>query len=297
NAMALSSMTGFARSHGTSGPYAFEWELKSVNAKGFDLRMRLPPGWDEIEAPARKRATEVLSRGTVYANLNVKRAGALSTVRVNEEVLAGIVKIASVLAGRIDAVAPSIDGLLAIKGVIEVVEAESDEEEDKAAKLAVAMAFDEALTALVEMRKREGVTLGEILSQRMNEIESLAKQAEAAPGRKPEAIKARLAEQIAALLESSDRFDPDRLNQEALLIAAKADIREELDRIASHISQAREMIGKGGAVGRRLDFLAQEFNREVNTCCSKSNDLELTNTGLAMKNVVEQFREQVQNLE
>jgi uncharacterized protein (TIGR00255 family) len=295
--MALSSMTGFARSHGTSGPYAFEWELKSVNAKGFDLRMRLPPGWDEIEAPARKRAAEVLSRGTVYANLNVKRAGALSTVRVNEEVLAGIVNIASVLAGRIDAVAPSIDGLLAIKGVIEVVEPESDAEEDKAARLAVAMAFDEALTALVEMRKREGVALGQILSQRMNEIESLAKKAEAAPGRKPEAIKARLAEQIAALLESSDRFDSDRLNQEALLIAAKADIREELDRIASHISQAREMIGKGGAIGRRLDFLAQEFNREVNTCCSKSNDLELTNTGLAMKNVVEQFREQVQNLE
>jgi uncharacterized protein (TIGR00255 family) len=295
--MALSSMTGFARSHGTSGPYAFEWELKSVNAKGFDLRMRLPPGWDEIEAPARKRAAEVLSRGTVYANLSVKRAGALSAVRVNEEVLAGIVKIAGELAGRIDAVAPSIDGLLAIKGVIEVVEPESDEEEDKAAKLAVAMAFDEALTALVEMRKREGVTLGQILSQRMNEIESLAKKAEAAPGRKPEAIRARLAEQIAALLESSDRFDSDRLNQEAIMIAAKADIREELDRIASHISQAREMIGKGGAVGRRLDFLAQEFNREVNTCCSKSNDLELTNTGLAMKNVVEQFREQVQNLE
>jgi uncharacterized protein (TIGR00255 family) len=295
--MALSSMTGFARSHGTSGPYAFEWELKSVNAKGFDLRMRLPPGWDEIEAPARKRAAEVLSRGTVYANLNVKRAGALSTVRVNEEVLASIVTIAGQLAGRIDAVAPSIDGLLAIKGVIEVVEPESDEEADKAARLAVAMAFDEALTALIEMRKREGVTLGQILSQRMNEIENLAKQAEAAPGRRPEAIKARLAEQIAALLESSDRFDSDRLNQEALLIAAKADIREELDRIASHISQAREMIGTGGAIGRRLDFLAQEFNREVNTCCSKSNDIELTNTGLAMKNVVEQFREQVQNLE
>jgi uncharacterized protein (TIGR00255 family) len=295
--MALSSMTGFARSHGTSGPYAFEWELKSVNAKGFDLRVRLPPGWDEIEAPARKRAAEVLSRGTVYANLNVKRAGALSTVRVNEDVLASIVKAAGELAGRIDAVAPSIDGLLSIKGVIEVVEPESDEEEDKAAKLAVAMAFDEALTALIEMRKREGVTLGQILSQRMDEIEGLAGKAEAAPGRKPEAIKARLAEQIAALLESSDRFDPDRLNQEALLMAAKADIREELDRIASHISQAREMIGKGGAIGRRLDFLAQEFNREVNTCCSKSNDLELTNTGLAMKNVVEQFREQVQNLE
>jgi uncharacterized protein (TIGR00255 family) len=295
--MALSSMTGFARSHGTSGPYAFEWELKSVNAKGFDLRMRLPPGWDEIETIARKRAADVLSRGTVYANLTVKRGNALSSVRVNEDVLNAILRIAADLAGKIDAVAPSVDGLLAIKGVIEVVEPESDETEDKAAKAAVAVAFDEALTALVTMRKREGDTLGQILSQRMDEIEMLAKKAEAAPGRKPEAIRARLAEQIATLLEASDRFDGDRLNQEALMMAAKADIREELDRIASHIAQVREMIAKGGPVGRRLDFLAQEFNREVNTCCSKSNDIDLTNTGLEMKNVVEQFREQVQNLE
>jgi uncharacterized protein (TIGR00255 family) len=295
--MALSSMTGFARSHGASGPYAFEWELKSVNAKGFDLRVRLPPGWDELEALARKRAAELLSRGTVYANLTVKRANALSTVRINEDVLASVVKIATELAGRIDAVAPSIDGLLAIKGVIEVVEPESSETEDKAARAAAFATFEQALSSLVDMRKREGVALGQILSQRMDEIEALMRKAEAAPGRKPEAIRVRLAEQIAALLDSSDRFDPDRLSQEAVMIAAKADIREELDRIASHIAQAREMIGKGGAVGRRLDFLAQEFNREVNTCCSKSNDLELTNTGLEMKNVVEQFREQVQNLE
>ncbi len=295
--MALSSMTGFARSHGASGPYVFEWELKSVNAKGFDLRLRLPQGWDELEAFAKKRAAELLSRGTVYANLNVKRANALSTVRINEEVLASVVKAATQLAGRIDAVAPSIDGLLAIKGVIEVVEPESDEEEDKAAKAAAAAAFEEALAGLVAMRRREGTTLGDILGQRMGEVEALAKKAEVAPGRKPEAIKARLAEQVAALLETSDRFDADRLNQEALLIAAKADIREELDRIASHVAQARELIGKGGPIGRRLDFLAQEFHREVNTCCSKSNDIELTNTGLEMKNVVEQFREQVQNLE
>jgi uncharacterized protein (TIGR00255 family) len=295
--MALSSMTGFARSHGASGPYAFEWELKSVNAKGFDLRMRLPPGWDEIEAFAKKRAGEMLSRGTVYANLNMKRTNAASAVRVNEDVLASLVRVASMLAGKIDAVAPSIDGLLGIKGVIEIVEPESDEAEDKAAMAAAAAAFDEALADLVAMRRREGAALGQILIQRMDEIEILAKRAEAAPGRKPEAIRARLAEQIAALLESSDRFDADRLTQEALLIAAKADIREELDRIASHVSQAREMIGKGGPVGRRLDFLAQEFNREVNTCCSKSNDIELTNIGLEMKNVVEQFREQVQNLE
>jgi uncharacterized protein (TIGR00255 family) len=295
--MALSSMTGFARSHGTSGPYSFEWELKSVNAKGLDLRLRLPQGWDELEAFAKKRAAEVLSRGTVYANLTVKRADAGSTVRVNEEVLASIVKIATSLSGRIDAVAPSIDGLLAIKGVIEVVEPESDEAEDKAAKDAAAAAFEAALTSLVEMRRREGEALGKILGQRVEEIEALARRAEASPGRKPEAIKARLAEQVAALLDTSDRFDADRLTQEALLIAAKADVREELDRIASHVAQVRDMLGKGGPVGRRLDFLSQEFHREVNTCCSKSNDIELTNTGLEMKNVVEQFREQVQNLE
>jgi uncharacterized protein (TIGR00255 family) len=295
--MALSSMTGFARSHGASGPYTFEWELKSVNAKGFDLRMRLPPGWDELEALAKKRAGELLSRGTVYANLTVKRSGAAQIIQINEDVLSSIVRVAGELAARIDAVAPSIDGLLGIKGVIEVVEPESNEDEDKAAKVAVAAALEQALNDLVQMRQREGATLGQILSQRMDEIETLAKKAEAAPGRKPEAVRARLAEQVASLLETSDRFDADRLNQEALLIAAKADIREELDRIASHVSQAREMIGKGGPVGRRLDFLAQEFNREVNTCCSKSNDIELTNTGLEMKNVVEQFREQVQNLE
>ncbi len=268
-----------------------------MNAKGLDLRLRLPPGWDELEAFAKKRAGEVLSRGTVYANFNVRRSDALSTVRVNEQVLAALLKVAGSLAGKIDAVAPSIDGLLAIKGVIEVVEPESNEEEDKAATAAAAAAFDEALTNLLAMRRREGETLGQVLSQRMDEMEILAKRAEAAPGRKPEAVRARLAEQIAALLETSDRFDADRLTQEALLIAAKADIREELDRIASHIAQVREMISKGGPIGRRLDFLAQEFHREVNTTCSKSNDVELTNTGLEMKSVVEQFREQVQNLE
>ncbi len=295
--MSLSSMTGFARSHGSSGPYSFEWELKSVNAKGFDFRLRLPQGWDDIEADLRKRAADALSRGTVYANLTVKRADAGSTIRINEDVLTSVLKVASELAGRVDAVAPSIDGLMAIKGVIEVSEPEADEAADKAARTAVIASFAQALGSLVEMRKREGATLGTVLAQRLDEIETLAKKAEAAPGRKPEAIKARLAEQVAALLETSDRFDADRLHQEAIMLATKADIREELDRIASHVTQAREMLSKGGAVGRRLDFLSQEFNREVNTCCSKSIDLELTNTGLAMKNVVEQFREQVQNLE
>ncbi|MBN9598681.1 MAG: YicC family protein [Afipia sp.] len=295
--MALSSMTGFARSHGTSGPYSFEWELKSVNAKGLDFRMRLPPGWDDVEPAARKQVTEKLARGTIYANLAVKRAGDVAAIRINEEVLASVLKVAQDLAARTGAALPSVDGLLGIKGVIEVVEPQDDDDEVQAAKVAMLAGFNEALQSLVEMRRREGTTLGQILGQRMDDIERLANKAEAAPGRKPEAIRARLGEQIATLLEASDRFDPERLSQEALMMATKADIREELDRIASHIAQARDLLAKGGAVGRRLDFLSQEFNREVNTCCSKSNDLELTNTGLEMKNVVEQFREQVQNLE
>jgi len=139
--------------------------------------------------------------------------------------------------------------------------------------------------------------LRHVLTQRVREIAALAQRAEAAPGRRPEAIKARLAEQIAALLETSERFDPDRLHQEAILIASKADVREELDRLTAHVAQAAKMIADGGAVGRKLDFLAQELNRETNTLCAKASDMELTNIGLELKSLVEQFREQVQNLE
>jgi uncharacterized protein (TIGR00255 family) len=147
------------------------------------------------------------------------------------------------------------------------------------------------------MRRHEGAALARVLTQRLDEIAGLTARAEAAPGRKPEAIRARLKEQVALLLDSSDRLDADRLHQEAILIAAKVDVREELDRLAAHVAQARRLLDQGGAVGRRLDFLAQEFNREANTLCSKSNDVDLTNIGLELKSFVEQFREQVQNLE
>jgi uncharacterized protein (TIGR00255 family) len=295
--MALSSMTGFARSHGAAGATAFEWELKSVNAKGFDFRLRLPPGFDEIEPGLRKRAADSLARGTVYANLSVTRTGTSGDVRINEDVLAAVLRIGSDLAARTGAAPPTVDGLLALKGVLEIAEPQASEEEAAAARAAITAGFEAALKSLIEMRHKEGAALGEILRQRLDEIERLAAEADAAPGRKPEAVRARLAEQVRALLETSERFDQDRLTQEALMIAAKADIREELDRIDSHVAQAREILAKGGAVGRKLDFLAQEFNREVNTTCSKSNDIDLTRTGLALKNVVEQFREQIQNLE
>jgi len=295
--MALSSMTGFARAHGVSGSYAWAWEVKSVNGKGLDLRLRLPPGWDAIEVPVRARTAEALARGSLQAVLVVERTGILPVVRVNSAVLEAVLATVRELASRIEAAPPSLDGLLALKGVMEVGEAEESEQERRTAEAHVTAGFAEALSALVDMRRHEGTVLGRILGARLEEIGRLAERAEAVPGRRPEAIRARLAEQVAMLLEQSDRFDPDRLHQEAILIAAKADVREELDRLAAHVGQAQLLIGKGGPVGRRLDFLAQELNREVNTLCAKANDVELTNIGLELKAAVEQFREQVQNLE
>jgi uncharacterized protein (TIGR00255 family) len=295
--MALSSMTGFARGHGVSGPYAWAWEIKSVNGKGLDLRLRLPSGWDAIEAPVRARAAEALTRGSLQANLTVERSGALPVVRVNAAVLEAILATMRQLAAKVEAAPPSLDGLLALKGVIEVSDSEEREEERHSAEAAVIEGFARAIGALGEMRRHEGAALGRILSMRLAEIAALAGRAEQAPGRRPEAIRARLAEQIATLLAQSERFDPDRLHQEAIMIATKADVREELDRLAAHIAQAKHLIGEGGPIGRRLDFLAQELNREANTLCAKANDVELTNIGLELKAVVEQFREQVQNVE
>jgi len=295
--MALSSMTGFARADGVCGAYVWAWELKSVNAKGLELRLRLPSGWDAVEIPARNRASEALARGTVYANLSVSRAGVPPVVRVNEPVLSAVLATISDVARRIDAAPPSLDGILSLKGVIEVSEADENEDERRSAEDLIVAGFAKALAGLSEMRRHEGEVLRAVLAARLNEIAALSQEAERAPGRRPEAIKARLAEQVALLLAASDRFDADRLHQEAILIASKADIREELDRISSHIGQARRLIDGGGPVGRRLDFLAQEFNREANTLCAKSNDVELTRIGLELKAVVEQFREQVQNLE
>lgn len=290
-------MTGFARSHGTSGPYSFAWEIKSVNAKGLDLRLRLPPGWDAIEQPVRAKATAALARGTVYANLTVDRPAMQPVVRINDSVLAAVLATFEGLADRVQAEPPRLDGILAIKGVVEVVEAEDSEEDREAAEAALVGGFVAALADLTAMRRHEGEALGRILSQRLTDIAALATRADAAPGRKPEAVKERLARQVALLLEAADRFDPDRLHQEAILIAAKADVREELDRLHAHVAQAGQLVATGGAIGRRLDFLAQELNREANTLCAKANDVELTTIGLELKNAVEQFREQVQNLE
>jgi uncharacterized protein (TIGR00255 family) len=201
------------------------------------------------------------------------------------------------VAKRAKAQPPTVDGILGLKGVIEVVDAEEGEDERRAAEAAVTAGFDAALKDLVAARRREGEALARILSARLEEIAKLTAAAERSPARTPDAIRARLAEQVKALLETSEKFDPDRLHQEALLIATKVDVREEIDRLTAHVAAARNLIKDGGAVGRRLDFLAQEFNREANTLCAKASDASLTAIGLELKAVVDQFREQVQNLE
>lgn len=295
--MALSSMTGFARRQGVSGPYAFAWELKSVNAKGLDVRLRMPPGWDAIEAPVRACAAERLLRGTVYANLTIERQGVATTVKINDTVLDAVLDAIDRIKPRIGAAPPTVEGILGLKGVIDVSEAEESKEERDMAETAVVTGFVAALDDLLSARHEEGAALAGTLTARLDEIAALTARAEAVPGRQPDAIKARLAEQVATLMTASERLDPDRLHQEAILLASKSDIREELDRLVAHVAQARKLISGGGAVGRRLDFLSQELNRESNTLCAKANDVELTNIGLELKTVVEQFREQVQNLE
>lgn len=295
--MPLSSMTGFARAQGISGPYAWAWEMKSVNAKGLDLRLRLPIGWDSVEAPARAALSRAVARGTISATLTIDRNGAAPAVRINEDVLAALVEASGKAAARFKIAAPSLDSLLGMKGVIEVADNQENPEEKAAAEQAVVKGFEESLKALGEMRAREGAALGKILADRIGEIEKLSAAADANPARKPEAIRAKLAEQIKTLLSTGEKFDADRLHQEAMLLAAKADIREELDRLTTHVAAVRKLLADGGSIGRKLDFLAQELNRESNTLCSKANDVSLTAIGLDLKAAVDQFREQVANLE
>ena len=295
--MALASMTGFARSEGALGDTRWTWELKTVNGKGLDVRLRVPPGMDALEQPARERIAAALARGNCYGTLTVRREQTATTVQINETVLAAVIEAARTISERVDAAAPSIDGLLQIKGVVEVVEPAEDEEARAALARAILEDLGTAVGAVVTARQAGGPALGGILGGRLDEIDRLRQAAEDAPARTTEAIRARLAEQVAKLMDSSTAFDEGRLHQEAALLATRADIREELDRLAAHVAAARKLLGDGGAVGRRLDFLAQEFNREVNTLCSKSNDTSLTAIGLDLKVAVDQFREQIQNLE
>ncbi|WP_431195200.1 YicC/YloC family endoribonuclease, partial [Bauldia litoralis] len=273
------------------------WELRSVNGKGLDVRIRLPSGFERIERDARDRCTTKLGRGNVQVSLSTTAVAGAQTLTINEDVLARVIDAMARIGQKIEAQPPTLDGILALRGVVEVEDIAADETARDALDAEILAGLDAALVDLAAMRGREGAAIGALLSARLDELASLTAAAEASPARQPETIRARLAEQVAALLDAAPALDPDRLHQEAVLLATKADIREELDRLHAHIAATRDLLAEGGPIGRRLDFLAQEFNREVNTLCAKSNDRALTAIGLDMKAVVDQLREQIQNLE
>ena len=295
--MSLQSMTGFARAQGNTGPWRWSWEVRSVNAKGLDVRLRLPSGFEELEAGARTAATRGLSRGSVSATFALSREGDQVSVAVNEAALQALITATRAAAARFSLPPASLDSLLAVKGIVEVSEADSVDEDRAGITAAALSGFEAALLDLRAMREREGGALRTVLLERLDAISALVDAAEALPERRLDAIRARLAEQVRALLDTGISLDAERLHQEAALLAAKADVREELDRLRAHVSAARDLIATGGPVGRRLDFLAQEFNRESNTLCSKSNAVALTQIGLDLKLLVDQFREQIQNIE
>jgi uncharacterized protein (TIGR00255 family) len=295
--LAISSMTGFARAEGSLDGFSWAWELKSVNSKSLDLRLRLPPGFDQLEAQLRQSAAGRLKRGAVAAALTVQQAGAVGAIRINREALAQILELVGELAGSSRVAPPRLDGLLALRGVIEAAEEVESEELREQRNAALLGSFEEALAQLVTTRLAEGARLAAVLKERLREIGDLAAAAEASAAAQPDAIRARLRQLVATLVESGTGLSEERLAQEAALLVARADIREELDRLKAHLGAAADLLKEGAAIGRRFDFLCQEFNREANTLCSKSADVELTRLGLALKAAIEQLREQVQNIE
>jgi uncharacterized protein (TIGR00255 family) len=294
----LNSMTGFARSDGSDDMVSWVWEAKSVNGRGLDIRCRLPGGMDQIDAKARARITALFSRGSINLNLQTQRKSGDVEYSVNRELLSRLIDVAAEFTDTPGVEAARIDGLFAVRGVVETREQE-DEDKDVTERRfeEVLLSLEDVLQSLIVARQEEGARIGEVLKQQIDEIEGLSKAARVCAAAQPDAIRARLKEQVNAILEAGLQADPDKIIQEAAVLAVKSDIREEIDRLDAHVAAARELLAEGGVIGRRLDFLSQEFNREANTLCSKAPDNELTRIGLDLKTVIDRLREQVQNIE
>lgn len=290
-------MTGFSRVEGAESGYGWAWEVRSVNAKALDIRLRLPPGFERLEGTIRGAVSKNIARGSVNGTLTLDRSGRTPTLSVNHEALDQVIQLAADLAKRVDAEKPRIDGLLSIRGIIETTEPQDSEEERAALDSAIQKSFGDALAALQKARAEEGARLAGVVDAHIDEIQTLTGQAVAHASTQPAALEARLREQIKALFEEDARLSEERIAQEVALLLVKADVREELDRLTAHIGAARELMAAGEPVGRRLDFLCQEFNREANTLCSKASDIELTRIGLDLKACIERLREQIQNIE
>lgn len=296
--MAISSMTGFGRGEGSLDAHGWVWEVRSVNARGLDVRCRLPNGFEALEPSVRQRIAARLKRGNVSATLNLQHRSGGSEIRINPDVLDQVLAISSALQQRLpQSPPPTIEGLLALRGVIETTDALPTGDERTALDAALLASLDPAIDALFLQRQTEGERLRVVFDQHLIRIDQLCQRAAELAPTQPAAIQARLEEQLASLLAGQSTLPADRLAQEVALLATRADVREELDRLRAHHAQATGLLGGAVPVGRQLDFLCQEFNREANTLCSKSVDIELTRVGLDLKAVIDQVREQVQNIE
>jgi uncharacterized protein (TIGR00255 family) len=297
--MALKSMTGFGRAEGASGALSWAWEARSVNGRGLDIRLRLPPGYDALEPKVRERVQGQFARGSLNLTLTVKRQDTSGDIRINPQAMAAVVDAVARLRGAIPGeTSVNIDGLLALRGVLEYSDAEEAETLSDQRNTALLASLAEALKELTEARGAEGKRLEHVLGAQIDEVETLVAAAAASPSRTPALIGQRLKEQIERLTTHGGvGLDPTRLHQEAMLIATRIDIDEELKRLTAHIAAARDLLKAKEPIGRKFDFLTQEFNREANTLCSKANDTDITRAGLALKAVIDQMREQVQNIE
>ena len=297
-AKAIASMTGFARSSGSVEGYSWNWEAKSVNGKGLDVRCRLPQGFEEIDVEARNTTGKTFKRGNFNLILTIQETSRQSQYQVNQELLDQLVETATqIRAESKEFDKPRLDGLLAVRGVIEPVSESEDEASRTARKKEVLGGLKDLLAALEKNRVAEGARIAKALFEQLNAIIKLCWQAEKLAALQPDNIREKLNQQVAELLDAVPNLPEERLTQEAAVLMTKADVREELDRLQAHIDAARALMEEGGVIGRRLDFLCQEFNREANTLCSKATDVELSKIGLELKAVIEQYREQVQNIE
>jgi uncharacterized protein (TIGR00255 family) len=296
--MNISSMTGFARTDGTADGLTWTWEARSVNGRGLDVRLRLPPGNEALEIPARDAVAKRFSRGNIAVALAIEKQQTNGAIRLNETVLAEVIKVVDRISTLCGATRPDAAQLLMIKGVLETADQGPEDAEARTKRERTLIeSLEAALEKLSEARRAEGARLADVIKDQLAQIERYAADVRASPSRAPEAILARLKDNIARLLDTTAALDGDRLHQEAVLLATRADVEEELQRLASHVGAARDILNEPGAVGRKLDFLAQEFNREANTLCSKANAVDVTRLGLQLKTVIDQFREQVQNVE
>jgi len=295
-------MTGYARAQGMDGRRHWVWEARSVNGRNLEIRCRVPAGFDRLENPSRGAVGAKLKRGNVSLTLTVGSERQAKPLRINRALLAELGVLVEEVRKSTGAAAPSADGLLRVRGVIEEEEGEVAEGEEALAALdkGLTATLDEALKALVAARAAEGKALARVIEGHIGEIEGFCQRAGERAQAQIGVIRSRFETQLGELLERAPQLSEERFAQEVALLVGKADVREELDRLAAHIAQARTLLAEArpdNPVGRKFDFLCQEFNREANTLCSKSADIELTRIGIDLKGAIERMREQVQNVE